>query len=272
MTVAVLPEKTTKVTFKQDVAPWIPELQKLCTRGFTAERLLTGVLNAGLKNPQIFDCETKSIFLAVAKCARLALDPGEGIDLVPLNQTVKVRGQQRKILMLEAWTGYKGLKALAARQYIIRSMEETCVYEGDTFDFAKGLNEFLEHKPTSAGKRGELRGAYSIIRLPGGARTFHYLPIEDIEVIRSQSKQWSQEKVKRCPPWYAMKTVVRDYLNRQPQAGALAEALEMDDTEHTYAAVPERPELSDEELDAEIARRDAEDSGSECHDGDPDGA
>jgi phage RecT family recombinase len=259
MTVATIPEKTSKVTFKQDTAPWESQLAPLCIRGFTPGRILAGALNAGLKNPQIFECTPQSIFLALAKVARLALDVGEGIDLVPLNLKVNYRDGQgewksKHVLTLEAWTGYKGLKALASRQNIIRSMEETCVYEGDTFDFEKGLSEWLRHKPTSAAKRGNLRGAYSVIRLPGGAKTFHYMPIEDIEGIRVQSKQWGPEKVKTCPDWYAMKTVVRDYLSRQPQSGALAEALAYDDTAPQGDAPPAR-EPTDEELDHEIVER-----------------
>jgi len=222
-----IPEKTTKVTFKTDVEGWKPQLARLCTRGFTPERILAGALHAGLKNPTIFECEPKSIFLALAKCCRLALDIGEGIDLVPLNNTV--RG--KKILQLEAWPGYKGLKALGIRERVVRSMQEFCVYQNDQFDHCLGLDARLTHIPSLASLRGGLKGAYSIIRLPGGEKTFHYMPIEDIEIIRAKSRSWGPKDYTDCPDWYAMKTVVRDYLNRQPQTGALQLALRSDDSE-----------------------------------------
>lgn len=257
MTSLILPDKTTKATFKTDVERWQPELAKLCSKGFTPDRIIAGALHAGIKNPAIFECDPKSIFLAFCKCARLRLDVGEGIDLVPLNQTIKTAQGPKKVPMLEAWVSYKGLKALAKRENIIRGMDEYCVYEGDAFDYARGLNERLEHKPTSAAKRGKLRGAYSIIWLPRGIKTFHYLPIEDIEKVRAKSRSWGPEQYAACPDWYAMKTVVRDYLSRQPQSGALGEAIQSDDTaddaEATAIVAPR--EISDEELDQQIAER-----------------
>lgn len=242
----VLPERTSKITFKEDVAPWEPQLAKVCARGFTPERVISGALHAGLTNPQIFDCDPRSIFLALAKVARLGLDVGEGIDLIPLNNTVKrkVAGEwvERQVLMLEAWIGYHGLKALGMRQGLIRSMEEFPVYEGDRFDFELGLNRFLRHKPCATKDRGKLTGAYSIIRLRGGIETFHYMPIEDVERIRASSRQWGPRKVPICPEWYAMKTVVRDYLGRQPQTGAMSEALESDDVARLSVDLGDAPE------------------------------
>lgn len=246
-TAVEIPEKIDKVSFKAKTHLWEPQLKALCTRGFTPDRIISAALDCALKNPQIFDCDPKSIYLAMAKCARLSLDPGDGIDLVPLNNTVKqkVNGEwvETKVLMLEAWTGYKGLKALAIRQRLIRSMEEFCVYTGDEFTWALGLDAMLRHVPTSVAKRGELRGAYSIIRLPGGAKTFHYMPLEDIELIRKGSRSWGPKKYPAPIPWYCMKTVVRDYLSRQPQSGALAEAMADDDTAHVQTVDPETGEV-----------------------------
>jgi len=72
-------------------------------------------------------------------------------------------------------------------------------------------------------------GAYTIITLRFGAKTWHYMPIGDIELIRAKSKSWGPKYIKDCPPWYAMKTVARSWLNRQPKSGAIADALKHDD-------------------------------------------
>ena len=53
--------------------------------------------------------------------------------------------------------------------------------------------------------------------------------VADIERIRAKSRSWGPKQIRDCPPWYAKKTVVRDWLNRQPKVGALAEALAHDD-------------------------------------------
>lgn len=238
-----IPEKTTKVSFRQDVAPWIPQLQEVCFRGMEAEGIVAAALHVGLKNPQIFDCEPKSIFLALAKCARLGLYPGGGMALVPLKNSIKQNGRWEEVLQLEAWTEYQGLKALAIRQKLVTMMEEFPVYSGDDFEHQFGLDAYLRHRPAGSGKRGVLSGAYSIIRLPNRERTFHYMDLADIEEIRSKSRTWGPKKVAECPPWYAMKTVVRDYLGRQPKEGALQEAMAMDDTVPPALVDPETGEV-----------------------------
>jgi recombination protein RecT len=208
--------------FKVDIARLQNDLATVAYRGFTADRLMAEAVEAATKEPKILEASPKSLYLALMKCARWGLDIGEGVYLVPLN----VKGS----MTVEAWPSYQGLKALAIRQGLVRGMEEFVVYTGDEFDHELGLDAFLRHVPAPAAKRGELRGAYTIIRLPGSVKTFHYLPIEDIELTRANSRSWGPSQVKACPPWYAMKTVVRDWLSRQPKAGTLADALSVDDT------------------------------------------
>lgn len=242
-TAVAIPEKMTKLSFKQDTARWVDELGRVCHKRVTPEGIVSSALHVGIKNPQIFDCEPKSIFLALAKCARLGLYPGGGgMALVPLNNKVKVKGEWTKVLQLEAWPEYQGLKALAIRQRMIAAMEEHCVKERDDFDFGLGLEPYLRHRPAST-NRGALTGAYSVIRLSGGGRTFHYMPIEDIEKIRATSRSWGPKDYPVCPDWYAMKTVVRDWMGRQPKEGALGEALALDDTAPAALMDPETGEV-----------------------------
>jgi recombination protein RecT len=208
--------------FKVDLTKLGNDIAQVAYRGFTAERLLAECVEAATKEPKILEAHPRSVYLALMKCARWGLDIGDGVYLVPLNS--------KNGMTVEAWPSYHGLKALAIRQGLVRGMDEFPVYSGDEFEYELGLDARLRHVPASSAKRGELRGAYTIIRLPGGVKTFHYLPIEDIEVTRANSRSWGPTQVKGCPPWYAMKTVVRDWLSRQPKAGALADALEVDDT------------------------------------------
>ena len=222
MTSTALARPTVK-DFKVDLSRIGPDIAQVAFRGFTAERLLAEAVEAATKEPKILEATPKSLYLALMKCARWGLDIGEGVYLVPLN--LKNVG-----MTVEAWPSYHGLKALAIRQRIVTHMEEDAVYEGDDFEYARGLDPYLRHVPTSVAKRGALRGAYTVIRLPGGARTFHFMELEDIEVVRAASRTWSPNQVKVCPPWYAMKTVVRDWLSRQPKSGALGEALQSDVT------------------------------------------
>ena len=223
---------STKVTvrskadeFKTEfVERWAPELGPLAGPKFGTDRILAGTIAAAVQTPAIFSCTKQSIYLALLKVARWQLDVGEGVYLIPYKG------------VCTAVPSYTGLIALARRQKLVRHIEAYVVYEGerDTFDFAYGSPGYIKHKTCPAAKRGKIIYAYAIIILPGGIERWHVMPIEDIDAIRAKSQKWSPTSnppVYDCPAWYAQKTVVRAYLNRQPKSGALAEALGADEIE-----------------------------------------
>ncbi len=227
--VAQIPAETSKVEFKTDIERWVPQLAAFCRHGFTPDRLIVGALQAAVNTPDLFNCQPNSIFLALVKCARLGLDIGEsGMWLVPL--------ESKGVKRCEAWIDYRGYKVLGQRARLIRSMEEYVVHQGDEFDYALGLNPYLTHKPTSDPKaRGPIIGAYAIIERPHQPKSFHFLPIADIEARRAKSRGWNDNALKKkgepagCPAWWARKAVVRDWFARQPKTGDLVLALTADD-------------------------------------------
>lgn len=230
---------TKRGEFQANLDRWAPQLAGVAYRGFTPERILTATLTAAVDMPALFDCDPKTVGLALMKVARLGLDIGEGIYLVPVKDTKK------GILRCEAWCSYQGLKALAYRQRLCRLMQEYVVYEGDEFEYHYGLGATLRHRPGPEAQRGPLTHAYSVIRLVGGDEIFHLMSIADIEVVRSGSRQWGPNKLRDCPPWYAMKTVVRNWLNKQPKTGILTTALQADDTAPPAGVDPETGEVLD---------------------------
>ena len=185
--------------------------------------MITAALLAASKTPDIAKCTKESIALAIMKCARLGLDIGEDIHLVPVNN----KQGDEWVKTCEAWPDYKGLMRLAMQGNLVRDMVPYVVYQNDTFEYALGLNEKLYHQPCVPEKRGPIAHAYVLIRLRGGVRTFHVMPVADIEAIRAKSKQWAKGPL---PAWYAMKTVIKSWLNRQPKSAQLSEAMDRDDT------------------------------------------
>lgn len=240
--VAQIPEATNKVAFKADIERWTPQLASFCRHGFTPDRLIAGALQAAVNTPDLFACQPASIFLALVKCARLGLDIGEsGMWLVPIDS----KGVKR----CEAWIDYRGYKVLGQRARLIRSMEEYVVYQGDEFDYALGLNPYLTHKPTSDPKaRGPIIGAYAIIERPHQPKSFHFLPIADIEARRAKSRGWNDKALaKKGEPtgpiaWWCKKAVCRDWFSRQPKTGDLVLALAADDEAPDEAFDPETGE------------------------------
>jgi phage RecT family recombinase len=196
--------------------PMTDEMAAVCFRYITPERIIAATLAAAGKESAIYEADRKSLYLSLMKVARWGLDIGDGVDLVVIGGKV------------DAWPDYRGLKALAMRQNIIRSAEEYVVYEGEPFEYQQGSDPRLVHVPK--GEPGQkIVGAYSWITRRFDRPTFNFMYLHQIEAIRAKSRSWGPGKIKDCPPWYAKKTVIRDWLNRQPKSGALADAFKSDD-------------------------------------------
>lgn len=218
----------------------VQDLAASAYKGFTPELVVEAALHASVHDPKILKCSPDSIFIALGKVARWGLHIGDEVHLVPFGNT------------LNAIPDYKGLMALSYRQGICRLIQPHPVYEHDHFEFEYGVPGRVVHQPASPEERGKLVGAWCHITLPGGIPAWHHMYLADIEAIRKDSKQWHPGKVKECPAWYAMKTVVRAWLNRQPKGGAaagsaLAEAMAADDAEFeviTAEAQPSAPMTS----------------------------
>ena len=194
---------------------WADKINGTAYPGFDAARMAAGLMQAAAKEPNILKASPASLFIALSNCARWGLDIGEGAYLVAIGGRV------------EAWPDYRGLKAMAIRQGIIRGAEEQVVYAGDHFEIEYGSEAKIIHRPIlTEANRGAMIGAYTILTLRFQAKTWHWMPLDQIDRIRAKSKSWSKGP---CPPWYAKKTVIRDWLNRQPKSGALAHALVHDD-------------------------------------------
>lgn len=203
----------------------VQELGRSAYKGFSPDVVVEMALHAAAVNPAILKCSPQSVFVSLTKVARWGLAIGDGVHLVPYGTECT------------AVPDYKGLKALAYRQGLCRLIQEYPVYEGDHFKIRHGLPSNIEHTPCDPSARGSLIGAWILIHLPAGMMAFHHMHIADIEEIRAKSQQWGPRKIPACPPWYATKTVVRNWLNRQPKNGAaggsssLAEALDADEVD-----------------------------------------
>lgn len=197
-------------------------------KGVEFERVIGEVALAVRENPVIADCTPESVVRSVIRALRMDLEIGVEFYLVPFNE----KGTK----VCTGIAGYKGLANLAVRCGAARSVSSHCVYEGDQFAMEHGLNPVLRHQPErDPKKRGALLGAYYLIELPRGVPLFDYLPLADIDAVRAKSKQWNQNIVKDCPPWWARKRAVLAGLTLVPKnvrfANALAKVVDLDEEE-----------------------------------------
>lgn len=207
---------------KAQIMPYLP-------KGVSYEEVIVEVHRAATVNPDILRCTPASIIMAVGMAVQVNLVIGKTIHLVPVKTKVS-RGNEtpRYEDRLQAWTDYKGDIELVVRAGAARVVDAKAIYAGDTFEHEEGTAPFIRHLPTlDPTKRGKLIGAYAIawINNTGTLRKQVVLPLEDVEKVRKGSKQWSPEKVKECPDWYAMKTAVHRVCKTLPKAPGLAKIL-----------------------------------------------
>lgn len=212
---------------REELEPIRALLTESAPKWFDVKRVYAGLDAAIAKDPNILKADRKSLLIALNKVARWGLDIGDGVDLVVLNR----KAGQNWIKTVEAWVDYKGMKALAIRQGLIRSAEEYVIYEDEEFEHIQGSRPELRHRPKRGGHNRQIVAAYSLIQLPRGITTFNLLYVEQIEATRAKSRSWSDAALadKKMEPglraWYAKKCAIRDYLNRQPKTGVLGEAM-----------------------------------------------
>lgn len=201
-----------------------PSLKTLFTdsKVMNVETMLKLTMMAVHETPDLAKCSLPSIALALHKVARLGLVIGEGVYLVPIKGSCEV------------WPGYKGLMQLAMESGLCRSMIPHVVYDTDVFEYEFGSNQFLKHRPGQRKPTGDqpvITHAWADITLRFGRQAFWVMDYATIDARRLKSKNPILKNEKTSPAWYCLKTVLRDWLNRQPLGGKLKDALAEPDQE-----------------------------------------
>jgi len=173
-----------------------------------AERLVRVALTSIQRNPDLLDCDPRTMLAAVMECAQLGIVP-DGIlghcYLVPYNNTQK-RRQEVQFLM-----GYKGYIELGHRSGKIDAIDGFAVYEKDSYDVELGTHPLVRHTPYGGDDPGPLVAAYGLVRMKGGIPHFRWLWPRDIARSRKASKtadkSWSPWQTHPEAMW--IKTAIR---------------------------------------------------------------
>ena len=141
----------------------------------TPDRLARTVMMSIERNQALLDCSPQSIINAATTAAVLGLEcdgvTGQGY-LVPY------RGHATFQI------GYKGYNTLGARAgYTITG---GVVREGDDFDYRKGTDAFLHHRPMP-GNRGRIVCAWAVAASTARPSIVEVLDVSEIEEIRAKS-------------------------------------------------------------------------------------
>ena len=190
----------------------LPELKRLAPRYVNLQRLLTLALEAKLRNPLLAKTSLASIVAFCKRCAEWGTDRVGAGGVWPVPFWDKNTGTYN-MTPIPDW---RLLIAKAIKAKAITHATAEAVYEHDEFDYERGLNLRLVHRP-KIGDRGTLKAVYCVYTLPDGTKDFVVMSYqEDVIPIRDRTNAWrSWLKDKRENPWVthpeeqSKKTVVK---------------------------------------------------------------
>lgn len=194
------------------------------------DRMLKIALGALRTTPKLMNATVESLMGAVVQCSQLGLEPNTPLGhayLIPFDN------RQKNTTEVQIVFGYKGLIDLARRSGQVVSIAAHEVCEKDHFDFAYGLDEKLEHKP-SLGERGKVIGYYAVAKLVGGGYAFEFMSQRQVEEIRDASQNYKFARDKSKTVWgqhmveMGRKTVLRRLFKYLPVSIELATAAVLD--------------------------------------------
>lgn len=178
-----------------------------------------------------------------------------------------------------------GIRKKVRRSKEVLKFTADTVHEKDHFVFAKGDQEFIEHRPYIGADRGKIIAAYAIARLSNGETVREVMSIHECHAIRDRfSDGWKAFKGNRIKdtPWHSSegemckKTVARRLAKVLPMDTDVRASIEHDDDDvlpdadgqgQALPVPPKRPALSDFQ---QTGAAHAEDAGDEPS-GDDDG-
>lgn len=168
------------------------QLAALAGRYMDGERMLALLVNCVRKTPKLAECDPQSVLSCMMVLAGLGLEPNTPTGqayLIPYERRVKRGRDWATVVDCQVQIGYKGFITLALRSPRVLSIEAEAIREGDQFEHLQGSRAHLEYRKALRG-RGELLGAFCLVKLEGGAEVAVTLPVDEIYKAREKSETY----------------------------------------------------------------------------------
>jgi len=181
------------------------ELRKIAPKYCNVTRMISLAIEAKQRNPLLANCSPISVVNFCKKCAEAGTDRigAGGMWAVPF------RNNDTKTYDMTAIPDWRLLIQKAKAAKVIKHATAEAVYAADEFDYERGLNPSMTHKPARR-DRGELVAVYCVYVLPDDTKDFVVMDMAaDIDPIRKRSKAANFGPWVTDPAEMAKKTVVR---------------------------------------------------------------
>jgi recombination protein RecT len=241
----------TAVVVREDQHPIIakidakmPEIAQMLPEGMHADRFRRVVVQALVRNPDLWQCTPVSVVSAIVESAQIGLEP---TGVLGRAWMLPYAGEAKLIV------GFRGYAELAWRADRIL-VKTGAVREGDEFAYQRGTDAFLRHIPALDDAEREADDAnitnfWALYQLPDGRSEFEVMSRKAVERIRDKAKY-------KNPVWgqhfgeMGRKTVLRRLLKTAPLSPEVQRVLAKDeeidfDTPVARVADPKRDGLRD---------------------------
>ena len=221
----------------------VKELGRALPAHLGPDRMVRIALTCIRLNPALASCSPESFLGALFTLAQLGLEPIAGrAYLLPFNNRRKVGSEWKSVLEVQALVGYKGLVDLFYRHEKAVMLTWGVVHENDDFDYSKGTEHYLKHKPSQK-KRGEIIGYWVAAKLQNGGNPFEYMTKDDCMAHGAKhSKTYDKQNSKfyESSPWFkdpeamCLKTVLIQLAKLLPLSMELQQAIANDETSRDW--------------------------------------
>lgn len=190
------------------------------------ERFVRVITNAALRNTELHNADPVSLFSAAMQCAQDGLMPDNREAF--LSTFRNSRSGKTEVTYIPMIAGV--IKRIL-QSGEISNLGATLVHENDEFDYyyQNGVEHTL-HRPMLRGDRGPVVGVYAFAASKDGAVFFEFMTVEEVNNIRSTSRQAEN----KWGPWVqhwgqmAKKTVIHRLSRRLPMSAESMRLLERD--------------------------------------------
>ncbi len=202
------------------------EIQHALPRHVSPDRMLRMAMTSARKNPDLLECSPESFLGAVIQSAQLGLEPDTPMGhayLLPFNNT---RTGKKEVNFMP---GYRGFMELVYRAAAHPILNPVAVYDGDKFEYERGLTPKLYHAPMPRTDGDSMTHVYVTANFPDGRKEFDVMTRAEVEACRARSKARGFSPWKTDYEAMAKKTVIRRFVKYLPMSAELQTMVGLDD-------------------------------------------
>jgi recombination protein RecT len=227
---------------RRDLVKMRPQFENALPAHIPVERFERVVMTALQNNPKLLTCRRQSLFNACMRAAQDGLLPdGREGAIVPFGDD---GDDGKKSADTASWMPMiLGIRKKARNSGEIADWYAEVVHEGDDFEYVKGDDPHLFHRPSLVGGRTrKITAAYSICKFKDGTIAREVMTIAEVEDVRqkySRAKKgpWSDPI---AYPEMVRKTVARLHSKSLPMSTDLDTLIRRDDELYDMAGAGDR--------------------------------